>query len=785
MSLPPTASPHDAQQRARLRDIESMRDDGAAAVPRLLAELAEPSWAVRRAAVAVLAAGDRAVALLLCRALKAERDNEAQISGIVDALSASRADIDQTLVELTRDANPAVVCDAAQILGRRESTLGLPVLEALTRHANDNVALAAVEALGRIGGKSAVDSLLELIASRNFFRTFPAIDVLGRSRDPRALPALVKLAEEPLYAAEAVRAIGRVADLAAVGPLVRLLETANEGLVRNLALALVAISEQCKRRFGTSAAVERALAVSDRKPALRERLTQSIKRADPLELLALGQVLGWIGDESTVPALLALLDEGGTVAQTAAVALKQLVSLAEPQLLEALRRGPSARRRLLIPIVGGRSEARQVLVECLDDEDSDVRALACDALAEVSDTSVVPAIFPLLTDADGRVAQAALGALQSLGSTTTKELALQAATSGAERLRCAALRIIGYFAYPEGLELLAGALRDPGERVRDAAIAGLPLYEDPRAVPLLIEAARHSVIRTRTSALRALGQTPGGDARVLAELRGALTDESPWVRYYACQALGKQRDDDAAALLAARLADESGQVRVAAVEALAHLTAPSAFEALNAAVGSEDADLHRAALVALGISKRAEALPQLLAAVASEEAATRLVALSALSELGLSEGVPALARAVEDRDEGVATAATGFLGARVDAAATNELITLLRKAPHREPLVEALSRPAPGRIEAISDALASADDATAGALVGSLARMSSPDSLQAIRATLSSRNDAARRASASALVALQDRESSLALEQAALKDPDAEVRRICAAVLNA
>lgn len=784
MSTPAGTPARSEHERVRIAYVESLRDGGAAAVPLLLAELAEPVWAVRRAVIDVLAAGDRSVALALCRSLRSERGNEAKISGIVDALSLSKADVEDVLVELTRDENPAVVCDAVQILGRHENERTLPALEALTRHADDNVALAAVEALGRIGGRAAVDSLLQLVASRNFFRTFPAIDVLGRARDARALPVLVELAADPLYAAEAVRALGRLADPAAVAPLVRLLATANESLVRNIALALVAIREQSKRLFGTGAAVERALAVSERKQALGQQLAQSVKRADPTEQLAIGQVLAWIGDESTIPTLLALLDGPGAVAQVAAASLKQLVGLAESQLLDALRGGSATRRRLLIPILGGRPAAREVLVGCLDDDDATVRALACDALARLSDPTVAPALFELLADPDGRVAHAALGAIQSLGSNETRDLALASSSSSEERVRCAALRIIGYFAYPEGFDALASAVEDPNERVRDAAIAGLPLFEEARAVELLIAAARHQVIRTRTSAIRALGQTSTADPRVLAELHSAVSDESPWVRYYACQALGKLRDDGATELLAERLNDGSGQVRVAAVEALAHLRNASAFEILSATVGSEDPDLHRAALVALGLSRRPEALPQLFAAMTAEQVATRLVALSALAELGIPEVVPAIARAVDDRDEGVRVAATGFLATRADRAATSELIALIRRAPEDDALIEALGRPAPGRAEVISDALGSADDGLAHALIGSLAHMSSPEALRAIRDALSSKNDAARRASAAALLALQDRESTGLLEQAALKDPDPEVRRICAAALH-
>jgi len=44
-------------ERERIRRVEALRFEGSAAVPELLAELVQPSWSVRRAVVAVLAAG--------------------------------------------------------------------------------------------------------------------------------------------------------------------------------------------------------------------------------------------------------------------------------------------------------------------------------------------------------------------------------------------------------------------------------------------------------------------------------------------------------------------------------------------------------------------------------------------------------------------------------------------------------------------------------------------------------------------------------------------------------
>ncbi|HKO48788.1 MAG TPA: HEAT repeat domain-containing protein [Polyangiaceae bacterium] len=769
-------------EHERLERIRELALAGLAAFPQLISELVDANWTVRRAVVAALAAADSTAMPLLVATLRDSRENEAKIAGLVDALSATSNPVDELVLALADDDNAAVLCDAAQILGRRESAQAVPKLKQLTQHADDNVALAAVEALGRIGGKDALESLLALAESRNFFRTFPTIDILGRSGDSRVLPTLLALAGDPLYGAEAVRALGRLGDPCAVPSLLAQLSRATGGLVGAIALSLVAIHDAAEQRFGTGLSVERLVSGSTKLSELRQRLALGLKRADVAEQLALSQVLAWVGEESTVPVLLGLLRSAPAVAQGAALSLKRLGAVAEPQLIAALHAGTSEERRLLVPLLGGKLSARDQLVACLDDEDPTVRALSCDALARTSDPSAVPAIFPLLSDPDARVAQAALAALQSLGSDETRRLALTAAVSTDARLRRAALRIIGYFGYPEGLEALLEASKSADEKLREAAIAGLPFIDEPRAQSELLLAARHVSPRTRTFAMRALGHS-AGDPPVLAQLRSALGDADAWVRYYACQALGRLRDDAATDRIALLLEDPFGQVRVAAVEALALLRGPRAFEVLCGVLGAADADLNRAALLAVGMSKRVEALPQLLLALASTDGATRLVALSALAELGLPETLPAIARATRDPDEGVRVAATGFLSARSDLATTNELINLLLDAPTRQPLIRALAKPGPDRCQAISTALGHADDAAAGALIAALARMHTDESLATIRAALILPNDAARRAAASALVAVQDSVSIPALERAALSDPDAEVRRICAAAL--
>src|SRR6185295_18652703 len=185
-----------------------------------------------------------------CAGLRTQRGDEALIAATVDALVQNTADVLREVAALTGDANPAVVADAAQILGRRRQPGAVPVLTALVTHADDNVAVAAIEALGRIGGPSAVEALISAVQSGNFFRVFPAIDVLGRSGDPRVIAPLAGLLRNPMYLLEAARALGKTAQAAAVAPLASLLSHPSEATLRVAATALAELLARHRERYG-------------------------------------------------------------------------------------------------------------------------------------------------------------------------------------------------------------------------------------------------------------------------------------------------------------------------------------------------------------------------------------------------------------------------------------------------------------------------------------------------------------------------------------------------------
>jgi HEAT repeat protein len=769
-------------ERQRAERIERLSQADSVDIPALLEALADPSWSVRRFVIAALIRlGDAAVAPL-CDLLRFQRDNEARIAAAVDVLSASTgSSVDAAVLELAESPDPAIAADAAQVLGRRRSSGAIPTLAKLTLHFDDNVAVAAIEALGRVGGRAAVDSLIGAISSGNFFRTFPAIDVLGRSGDPRAVPPLAGLLDDPRYAHEAARALGRTGDKSAVVPLTGLLARPSDALVRLAAAALCDLYERYAERFGVTGALDQALREVSPSSAVR-RLIQATATASPVEQAAICRVLGSLGMESAAPLLTNLLDAPAPIASAAAEALKKLGRDADAQLLEALQEGDSARRRVLLPLITGRSSASTELVHCLHDLDPVVRCMACDTLARIGDPSVVPSLFPLLSDPNPRIVQSAIGAIQSLGSAETEALTLAAARSPDAQVRRAAFRIIAYFGYGSALDLLIKAIHGTDERLRDSALYGLPFIDDPRALEALLAAASHEDPRTRAAAMRALGQCQA-EQRVTEVLQAGLADTDPWVRYYACQSLGKLAFEPAAEAIAALLEDKAGQVRVSAVEALSHMKGDVAFTALSQAAASKEPDMQLAAIVGLGLGRHQTALPVVLAAAGSPDPATRLVAVSALASFNAPEVDLALGQAAADSDEGVRTAAIGFLASHPTPKATQALIELLDAAEPDERILAALSVPSEGRIRGIVAALSTADDELSPRLTSALARMRQPEAITALLEALSLSSIPARKAAAATLGAIGNALAVEALKHAAVSDPDPEVRRICALAL--
>lgn len=763
-------------ERRRIERIDRLVLLGAASVGELIALLADASWTVRRAVVAGLAAlGDDAVGPL-CGWLRHQRSSERAIAAVVDALSASvGASASSQVAALLGDSRPMVAADAAQILGRRTAVEAAPALAGLLEHPDDNVAVAAIEALGAIGGACAIDALIDVLGRRSFFRTFPALQVLARAGDPRVVAPLASLLDDDTYRIEAARALGRSGYAQAIRPLSSLLPRAGDTIVRLLALALADLVARAEWHGAVDHVTEVLRAAIGPYVA---RFVAALRAADLAERNAIAVVLGRIGDASVIPELARSIDDRD-VRAAATEAIQRITRHQEDALIDALTSADPATRAAVLPVVHTMRAADGVRA-LIDDDDPDVRAQACEALARIGDTSAVPQLFAVLGDPSPRVGHAATAAIQSLGVPDTAARAIAALRSGPPAVRRHTLRIISHMGLAEAFDPVLEAIDDGDPRIAELAVGALGMMIDPRVEPAFERLARDAREPVRAATMRAAGHRGGDRARRVLE--AGLADDAAWVRYYACQGLGRIGDGIATELVVGRLADATPHVRVAAIEALARIATPAAWQALCSAIRSPDLDEQRAALTSMALRPHDEALGFLLGAARSADGATRLIALSGLARRAEPAALEALVAAASGDDPGAREAALSLLGDRVDPPATAALVELALAMDLDHAVHLTLSQPGVARVHAIAVRLAAADERAAGLLTAALARMSDDLATGALFEALASASPAVRRAAAGALVGIGADGARAAVATLALGDPDPEVRRVCAAM---
>ena len=762
-------------EQQRIEHIDQLVVLGGDGVAELLAALSDASWTVRRATVAALAAlGDEAIPDLFAW-LSEQRTSEHAIAAAVDAFAASTGSTaTAAALRLLASTTPAVAADGASILGRRHAVEVVDALAAQLDHVDDNVAVASIEALGAVAPAglpaNAIDPLIRILEKRSFFRAFPALQVLARSADPRIVQPIGELLSDPIFGTEAIRALGRTGLAAAIEPLGNLL--ADPGATSLVVTALAELIARAEWR-GAGANVANNLRAT-LAPRV-DMLIEALPTADATERAAIITVLGRAGSAVVVPVLAELLDDA-SVRPLAVDAIKALTRSHEVALLSALEGSDAATIAAVLPLVTSTRDAVGVRA-LLVDGDSEIRARACEALARLGDTTAVPALFEALADRNPRVALAATGAIQSLQTEDTAERTLAALATGTPAVRRQALRIVAYLGFATAFEPVLAATADPDRRVAELAITALAQSPDPRVDDALAQLGRSPDPALRATVMRAWSTRE--QSRAVKELERGLGDDDAWVRYYACQGLGRIGWSAATPLLLARLSDAMPHVRIAAIEALAHFDTAAAWQALTSAVRSNDPDERRAALVGLGQRARPAAVPILVDAARSPDLATQLIAISGLARQVAPEAVSELGNAARSPDPALREAALSLLAERDDRAAVLELIAVARDAEPLDGAHLALSRPSVARGVVLGEALLGADDHTASVLAAALARMSATAPLFE---ALTTGTSAARRAAASALTAIGAIGAREAVAKLAYDDPDPDVRRFCVAL---
>lgn len=171
---------------------------------------------------------------------------------------------------------------------------------------------------------------------------------------------------------------------------------------------------------------------------------------------------------------------------------------------------------------------------------SELRATACWLLGRLGDKRSVPALSLALKDGAAEVREAAAESLGILGDKRAARALLSSLADANALVRAAAARSLGHMGSRRALKpLIRTMLSDEAEEARMAATHALGALGDSRALDAMAAVMNnlHETPQVRGMAAEQL-VTVGGD-RKLDQLRAALRDSSPDVRFWAAFALGE------------------------------------------------------------------------------------------------------------------------------------------------------------------------------------------------------------------------------------------------------
>jgi HEAT repeat protein len=337
------------------------------------------------------------------------------------------------------------------------------------------------------------------------------------------------------------------------------------------------------------------------------------------------------------------------------------------------------------------------LAQALNDEDSQVRLAAVQALATFQETpGVVNALVEALHDDEYVVCDAAKEALKQIGTPPMPALVDTLHTDNVNT-RGAAIEVLGSVRDTSAISGIAECLSDlrrpwlSDERICDIAAKALEAISTPESLEAVRQwrsltqpavqqvqplqqpgetASQNDVLSnlfrnlraedwdTRQKAAKALSeyaQTLRGvaDQSVTPRLVEALRDADWVVRWAAAEALGWFRDRTTVEPLTHLIRDSKWKVRVAAIRALGEIGDPAAADAIAQGLVDPHNLVREASAEALGNLGNPLAISSLVNALSDTERFVRLAAIDAIGKLRDPGTVNDLITLLSDSDDAV------------------------------------------------------------------------------------------------------------------------------------
>ncbi|MGO9121159.1 MAG: HEAT repeat domain-containing protein [Desulfomonilaceae bacterium] len=317
--------------------------------------------------------------------------------------------------------------------------------------------------------------------------------------------------------------------------------------------------------------------------------------------------------------------------------------------------------------------AVQHLIEALEDEDANIRALATNALGNIESEATIQRLIRMCWDKDADVRRVAAHALGKIGTDEAIQTLMKALEDEDAGVRCAAAFGLGWTDSEAAIQPLIDALEDKDEDVRIAASRALGRMGADEAIEPLIKAFAGKDEDLRYAAAFALGKI-GTDAAIRPLIK-ALVHEDADVRRAAAFGLGWPDSDAAIQPLIDALEDEDEDVRSAAARTLGRIGAEEAISSLLKTLADKDEDVRRAAAEALGRIGATAATQPLIKRLTDKDEDVRRAAAEALGRIGAEKALRPLVEALEDKDEDVRSAAARALARIGSEEAIGRILT--------------------------------------------------------------------------------------------------------------
>ncbi len=518
------------------------------AIPLLLEELSRPDdWASPHIAEQLLGFGKKIVDPLVQTLAESTSTNarlwSAQILGRLEDRSAT-----PVLIERLSDRSDRVRISVTEALGRLKDRRAIPELTRVAlRDPVPMVRAEAAKSMGEIGDRSVMAELVQMMSSGDYWTRLRAVEAIEKLKPEDTSPLEQALEDETrVVRGEAARALERLGVLEK--RLVDLMDK-DEDRVRAATDSLV--------RLGKAGAVESLLrATADPDPDMRARVCVVLGRTGDQYAMqvmddlfkddhwqvraAAAEAVGRLRPEDAVKRLVpALADRDERVRVAAIDAIRNIRPSHLGDHLDALIElfesgGVEARRSVLGSLKAAPSDAvHDLLLQALDDPDTEVRYLAVREAGRRTDADCTEALSLRLGDSDQRVrveAACALGREASEDSITALVESLSTpdrdfretltdllAPLGVRKIldrigipeeterRLALVWALGKTGDPNALPVLTQLGEDPNPDIRAAVAGALGKIDDPRSVDILGMLVNNPEPRVRAAATNGIG----------------------------------------------------------------------------------------------------------------------------------------------------------------------------------------------------------------------------------------------------------------------------------------